>query len=315
MAILLIIIIFIILCYLINKVLFSYWSHCGIAQENNQKLFFGDLSDSLKHKKSIAENLRDIYERNKHHDVFGIYVSYRPFLMINNPKIIRDIMLKDSNYFPDRGTHVDKSFDPLSDQLFFQGGKKWKTFRSNLTSAFTAGKMKSMLPITYRNLEILKTFIKQNLENGKDIFEFRDLIARLNTNNICAVAFGIDVETINNPQHIMRQMGVKVFEPNLIAGLRFFTSIFTPIINKIFRFKIVNSESENFFRNIIQKVVELRETNKNQEQNDLMQKLINLKDEGFKNEDIYAQAFGFYLGGVGFCNFQLNYLHLILYFL
>jgi cytochrome P450 family 6 len=224
-------------------------------------------------------------------------------------------MNKDSSYFPDRGLHVNGHFDPISEQIFFQGGEKWKKLRVKLTPAFTSGKLKAMLSIVTKNLLKLEEFIKKGIKEGAKEFEFRDLVARMNTNIISSVAFGIEVDTINDPQHVMRHMGVKVFEPNLIAGLRFFTSFFTPKLSDLFRFKFVNDEIESFFSSIIVDNVNYREEN-NFHRNDLLQTLIQLKNFGFMADedkigekqprgdmnkisisDVCGQSFGFYLGG------------------
>ena len=238
--------------------------------------------------------------------------SERGQYFINDPKIIRDIMNKDSAYFPDRGLHVNGHFDPLSEQIFFQGGSKWKKLRTKLTPAFTSGKLKAMLSIVTKNLLKLEEFLRKQMKEGENQFEFRDLVARMNTNIITSVAFGIEVDTINDPQHVMRQMGVKVFEPNLIAGLRFFSSFFTPKLSEIFKFKFVNDETEKFFTSIILENVNYREKNGFQH-NDLLQTLIQLKNFGFMTggdketgegdikkitiSDVCGQSFGFYIGG------------------
>lgn len=299
-----------VLLFFVSKYLLSYWTRQGIPQ-GDPKFLFGDFKNALLHVESIADVVKNIYLRSKEHKIFGVYLSYRPMLFINDPKLIRNIMLKDSASFPDRGVHVNGSFDPLSEQLFFQAGAKWRKLRTKLTPAFTSGKLKSMLPIVIKNGKILNNFITMRIEEGTNSFEFRDLVARLNTNIITSVAYGIDVDTINQPQHVMRQMGVKVFEPNLLAGLRFFTSFFTPMINEVFRFKFVNDEVESFFKSIIEDNVAFREAS-NYQRNDLMQTLIQLKNDGFTDgneveedsdhkkitlSDICGQSFGFYLGG------------------
>lgn len=297
-----------VLLYIVNQVLFTKWSRQGIPQ-GEPKTLFGDFKDVFLHTKSIADVSKSIYEASKQHKVFGVYLSYRPMLFINDPKLIRNIMLKDFAFFPDRGVHSDGSFDPLSEQLFFQGGETWRRLRAKLTPAFTSGKLKAMLPIVSKNGKILQDYIKENLNEGKHLFELRDLVARLNTNIITNVAYGIEVDTINDPKHIMRQMGVKVFEPNTVAGLRFFTAFFTPLVNRLFKFKFVNDETENFFKKIIGENVEYREQN-DYHRNDLMQTLIQLKNDGFTTgdkadcdrkkitrDDVFAQSFGFYLGG------------------
>ena len=301
---------FAVILFLVNKYLLTHWSRQGIPQ-GDSKFIFGDFKNAFLHLESIADIVKRIYLSSKQHKIFGVYLSYRPMLFINDPKLIRDIMLKDSASFPDRGVHVNGNFDPLSEQLFFQAGSKWKKLRVKLTPAFTSGKLKAMLPIVTKNGKILNEFITRNVEKGISSFEFRDLVARLNTNIITSVAYGIEVDTINQPQHVIRQMGVKVFEPNLIAGLRFFTAFFTPMINEVFKFKFVNDEVENFFKSIIEDNVSFRETN-NYQRNDLMQTLIQLKNDGFMDgdkigegddlkkitlNDVCGQSFGFYLGG------------------
>lgn len=294
-----------IVVYFANRYFLRNWNRQGIPQ-GDPKALFGDFKDAFMHKKSIADVVKKIYMESKQHGVFGVYLSYRPMLFINDPKIIHNIMLKDFNYFPDRGLHCNGQFDPLTEQIFFQGGEKWKKLRTKLTPAFTSGKLKAMLPIVSKNGEILKVFMKKVIRSGSDVFEFRDLIARLNTNIITSVAFGIEVDTINDRNHIMRHVGVKVFEPNLRAGLRFFTSFFMPKLNDLFKFKFVDDEIEIFFTSIIKENIQFREEN-DYNRSDLMQTLIQLKNEGFEegNErtskltvsDICGQSFGFYLGG------------------
>lgn len=296
---------------LVNRYLLSYWTRKRIPQSES-KAFFGDFKDAFFHTTAIAEITKRIYLRSKQHRIFGVYLSYRPILFINDPKLIRDILNKDSAYFPDRGLHVNGQFDPLSEQIFFQGGQKWKKLRTKLTPAFTSVKLKAMLPIVQNNLKTLDEFITRKIEEGENVFEFRDLVARMNTNIITSVAFGIEVDTINNPTHVMRHMGVKVFEPNFIAGLRFFTCFFLPKVNEIFNFKFVSDEVENFFASIIIDNVLFREKS-DFHRNDLMQTLIQLKNQGFMTGndksigvddmkkitigDVCAQSFGFYLGG------------------
>jgi cytochrome P450 family 6 len=303
----------------VNRFLLNFWARKQIPQ-SNPKAIFGDFKDAFLHTKSVADITKRIYLNSKNHRIFGVYLSYRPMLFVNDPQIIRNIMSKDSVYFTDRGHHHNGSFDPLSEQIFFQGGKKWKNLRAKLTPAFTSGKLKAMLPIVTKNLTLLDEFIVKKINEGEQVFEFRDLVARMNTNIISSVAFGIEVDTLADPNHVMRQMGVKVFEPNFVAGLRFFTSFFIPKMNDLFNFKFVSDEVERFFTSIIIENVNYREKN-NFHRNDLLQTLIQLKNQGEDKNidsgdtkkitiaDVCGQSFGFYLGG----EFRNLYQNLFIY--
>ena len=56
----------------------------------------------------------------------------KPFLMINEPELIRQILIKDFNKFPDRGMYINEKIDPLTGHLFLLGGEKWRYLRAKL---------------------------------------------------------------------------------------------------------------------------------------------------------------------------------------
>lgn len=113
MELLSVFVLFVILLYLLNKYILSYWSRNGFKQLE-PKFIFGDAIKLLTLKQSIADYFKDIYNKHKTHGIIGIYVSYLPTLVINDPLIIQNIMVKDFSNFRDRPMPVDESIDPLS---------------------------------------------------------------------------------------------------------------------------------------------------------------------------------------------------------
>lgn len=65
-------------------------------------------------KQSMADYFGDVYKNYKQHGIVGIYISYLPILVVNDPKLIQNIMIKDFNNFPDRPMPVDEENDPIS---------------------------------------------------------------------------------------------------------------------------------------------------------------------------------------------------------
>lgn len=179
---------------------------------------------------------------------------------------------------------VDEINDPLSAHLFNISGQKWRDLRVKLSPAFTSGKLKAMFSIIRDCGSVLENYLVSNVKNGVDVFEFRDLMARYNTNIISSVAFGIDNDCINDPNHIFRKMGAKFFEATFVNGFRIMLSFLTPKIFHKIGMKMVVDDVEDFMISIVKQTVEYREAN-NFSRNDVMQMLIQLKNQGYVSVD------------------------------
>jgi len=141
-----------------------------------------------------------------------------------------------------------------------------------------------MFPVIKNCANVLEKYLDENMKNGKDIHEFRDLLARFSTNIISSVAFGIDNDCINDPDHIFRQMGAKCFEPSFKNGIRGILSFFLPRLITLFKIKSTDDDVEDFIFSMVKQSVELREKNEFT-RNDFMQLLVQLKNQGYVSAD------------------------------
>lgn len=320
--------------YLGNKYLYSYWSKHGFTQYN-PSILVGDIMKIISQKEGIGEFCMNLYTATKNeHKVLGIYLLTRPALLINDPILIRDIMIKDFQYFHDRGLYVDEKNDPLSGHIFSLPGQKWRKLRVKLTPTFTSGKLKSMFPTILESGKVLETYIKKTLQSGNDIVEIRDLLARYNTDIIASIAFGIENDSINDSKNIFREKGRKVFATTLKNSMRQTSSFITPKLSQYFKIKSVDNDVEEFFLSMIKQTVDYREKNK-VKRNDFMQLLLQLKNDGYCAVDandkdnidhgevldktkltlneLAAQAFVFFLAGfettsstMSYCLYELS---------
>lgn len=317
--------------HFLNKYLLSYWSRRGF-QQTEPKFLIGDAGPLILLKSSLGETIANFYHKNKQHKVFGIYMFYRPILVINDLMVAQDIMIKDFNNFHDRPMPVDEENDPLSAHLFSVAGQKWRDLRVKFTPTFTSGKLKGMFPIIRSCGQTLEDYLIKNKKTGVDVFEFRDLMARFNTNIISSVAFGIENDCINEPDHIFRRMGAKFFATSVKNGLRSMISFIGPKLLHKLKIKVLDQDVEDFMLSIVKQTVEYREKN-NVTRNDFMQLMIQLKNQGFVSVDkgeeqseeaknvnvkklnmnqLAAQAFVFFIAGfetssstMSFCLFEL----------
>jgi cytochrome P450 family 6 len=141
-----------------------------------------------------------------------------------------------------------------------------------------------MFPIIKNCGQGLEDYLVTNFNNGVDVFEFRDLLARFSTNIISSVAFGIENDCINEPDHIFRKMGAKFFEPNFKNGIRGMIQLLIPSMFYKLKQKSLDDDIEEFMFSIVKQTVEYREQ-KNFSRNDFMQLLIQLKNQGYVSVD------------------------------
>lgn len=272
--------------YYANQYFFSYWKRLGVPQDNPTFLF-GDIASALTGTKCIGETFSDFYNKFKHNKIHGLYFSYRPSLVINDPEVIQEVMIKEFTSFHDRGLFVDGKVDPLGMHLFMIGGQKWRDLRVKLSPTFTSGKLKTMYPIIRDCAKTLQDYLMKNTANGKRFeFDSRDLFARFTTNVISSVAFGIENDSINDRENIFRKMGAKIFEVNLKMKILQMFTFFTPRIIEKLKVKQIDQEIDDFIFSVVKQTIDHREKNGTAaERKDFMQLMIQLKNQGYISVD------------------------------
>jgi cytochrome P450 family 6 len=232
-------------------------------------------------KKSIALFLHEKCLATKNEArALGLYFSLRPNLLVNDPLLIQDILVKDFNNFHDRPFYVDEVKNPLTGHLFSLPGQKWRDLRVKLTPAFTSGKLKGMFPIITDCAKVLEAFLSRKLQEGDNVHELGDLFTRYTTNIISSVAFGIDIDCINERDHIFYQISKKISKPSVTKGLKDILAMFVPFVS----IRAVDKEVEDFFMSIVEQTIKHREESKFSRK-DFMQLMIELKNQGFVSSD------------------------------
>ena len=293
------------LIYIWIKKRFTYWSDRGVVQV--PPVFpFGNLS-GVGYKVHFSTVTQQIYnEYKKQASMVGIYFFIAPVIIALDLELIKHILVKDFNYFHDRGIYANAKSDPLSAHLFAIEGAEWKNMRAKLTPTFTSGKMKMMfgtvVDISVKMVEHMDKEVK------KSELEMKDLLAQFTTDVIGNVAFGIEMNSMKDPNSMFRQMGRKVFEtPPLRTMKVLFLSTFRKFAVKL-NLKITQPDVSEFFLKSIRETVEYREAN-DVKRNDFMNLLLQIKNKGKINDDtgasigtlsfneLAAQCFLFFLAG------------------
>ncbi|CAD1477813.1 unnamed protein product [Heterotrigona itama] len=84
---------------------FGFWKNRGIPGPK-PVFFFGNSMDILFSRLSTAEYLHKVYQQFKNEPMFGVYMRRSAILVLKDPELIKDVMVRDFSNFSDRGLIV-----------------------------------------------------------------------------------------------------------------------------------------------------------------------------------------------------------------
>lgn len=142
--------------------------------------------------------------------------------------------------------------------------------------------------------------------------KINEIIARYTTDVIGSCAYGLECNSMQNPNAEFRLMGKRAFDQTFTDLLRIIVIRCTPKLAKILGLGVFCSYVTEFFRRVVKETIEYREKN-NVHRDDFLQILINLKNTNKNNgntgeteksetdrltvDEAASQAFIFFLAG------------------
>jgi len=263
------------------------------------KFPFGNVKGIGK-KYHLIQIIKQTYDKfSKQSPIHGLYLFLNPNFIATDLDLIKDILIRDFDTFHNRGLFSSKKNDPLTAHLLTIEDQEWRNMRHKLTPTFTSGKMRMMfhtvLDVSNHMIQRLKS--KPNLED----VEIKEVLASFMTDVIGNVAFGLEMNAIEDPDSKFRQMGKKVFTSQNFFVQFLFLANFKKF-SELMRLKLFPTDVTTFFRRIVKAAVEYRRAN-NIERNDILNSLMKIGTEDREGEEkltmdeIAAQCFVFFIGG------------------
>ncbi|XP_029175227.1 cytochrome P450 6a2-like [Nylanderia fulva] len=263
---------------------------------------FGNIKDFLLNKKFGGDLLRDIYNEYKEEGMIGIFARKTPILLVKDPELIKDILIKDFSNFANRGRPVNVKSHSLSQHLFKLEHERWRHLRTTLSPFFTSGKLKEMFFLMLKCADHLEQYIDKLTDKNK-LIECRELTAKFTIDIISTCAFGLEINALSDENSEFRKMGKLVFAPswknNLLAKIK----QFLPLLYEVIHYFLPRSEITAFFTRVVRDTMKYREMN-NVIRHDFIDILRELKKHPDKVGDIKltdslitSQAFVFFIVG------------------
>lgn len=295
------------LAYYFVKRQYNFFKVRGIPYVK-PKFPLGNLQGvSTKH--PIAETLQRCYHELKHQGspIGGVFFLTSPTVLAMDLNLLRNIFVKDFQHFYDRGMYVNERDEPLSAHLFNLEGTKWRNLRNKLSPTFTSGKMRMMFPTMMNVVNRFHEHLAEQAKDGKVDVELKELLAQFTTDIIGNTAFGIECNTIKEPNNEFRKQGKRVFENNPLQVLRvIFILSFQKLARKL-RMRFLPEGTNEFFMQLLKDTIQYRDAN-NVQRNDFLSLLMQIKNTGRIEGDttdlgkmtfneLAAQVFLFFIAG------------------
>ncbi|XP_029671180.1 cytochrome P450 6k1-like, partial [Formica exsecta] len=281
----------IITAYLYMTRKFNYWKKRNVV-EIRPTPFWGNFMDCALLKKSPGYFIKELYNQAKGLPYIGFYILDKPFLLLRDREIVKNILVKDFNYFADRYGSPDPNDRIGYANLFFLKNPAWKVLRTKLTPIFTSGKLKKIFELQIECATNLDTYLESLKVDGitKEV-DMKDIAAKFTTDMIGCTAYGLNVNSLNNPNAEFRKYGKMIFDFGYIRGFEMLAVFFLPYITRLAHLKVFGKDPSTFLRKAFWETMTQR-MEYGIKRNDLIDILIELKKNygqqdmgGFKFDD------------------------------
>ncbi|XP_012529713.1 cytochrome P450 9e2 [Monomorium pharaonis] len=256
----------------------------------------GTMTSLVFRRVSFADFALKIYDFIPDAKYYGFYATTNPVFLIRDPDLIKSILVKNFDSFPDRRGFSDLN-DPLfAKNLFSLHGEKWRNVRALLSPSFTSSKMKMMFTLMSECAKDFGKFLS-TLSEDKCEMNTKDAFSKYTNDVIATCAFGIKINSMKDPTNKFYVYGK---EATNFRAFKFLLLRTFPTLGKILKIKLINDYISNFFKDIVETTIATRDA-EHITRPDMLQLMMDIRGkEGCRELDIdemTAQAFVFFFGG------------------
>ncbi|RLU26967.1 hypothetical protein DMN91_000766 [Ooceraea biroi] len=261
----------------------------------------GNMAPFIFRRISFVDNIHRLYNHFSNARYFGFYDMMTPVYVIRDPELINTIAIKHFDNFTDHRNFVNEDVEPIAGRnLFGLRGDHWREMRKLLSPSFTSSKMKMMFVLMCQCAENFTDFVTTECGKSSKTYDMKDTLRRYATDVVATCAFGISVDSFNQPKNEFFLSGNKSINFDFKMTLKFLMSRNWPRLAKLLRIRVFTAEIENFFKNIVNDTVKARDEH-GIVRPDMIQLMMQTRDKNygpaFDIDEMTAQAFVFFLAG------------------
>jgi len=271
----------------------------------------GNLTPFMLQRTSLPETISKIYFQFSDAKYYVFYDLVKPVYVLRDPELIISVTIKNFDYFCNHRNFVNEDLEPISGKtLFGLRDDQWRETRRHLTPAFTTNKIKMMYEFIQQCADNLTNFIVTDAgENGKT-YDIKNIMNRYTNDVVASCAFGINVDSFNNPDNEFYLIGRKAIT---FEGLAVKMLIFKnfPQLANLLKIKFFDQKVQDFFKQIVSDSVKVRRQ-KGIIRPDMIHLMMETKNANgetlFNIDEMAAQAMMFFIAGFDSVSTTMSFL-------
>ncbi|XP_008589156.1 PREDICTED: cytochrome P450 3A21-like [Galeopterus variegatus] len=261
----------------------------------------------------------DIKCYKKYGRMWGLYDGRRPVLAITDTDMIKTVLVKECySFFTNRRPLGPVGF--MKSAVSISEDEEWKRMRTLLSPTFTSGKLKEMFPIIGQYGDVLVKNLRWEAEKGKPV-SMKDIFGAYSMDVITGTSFGINIDSLNNPQDPFVEKAKKLLRFNFSDPL-FLLIVLFPFLTPIFEVLNISMFPRHvtqFFKDSVKRMKESRLKDKQKHRVDLLQLMIDSQNSEetqsrkvLSDLELVAQSIIFILAGYETTSSTLSFIMYLL---
>ncbi|XP_060804642.1 cytochrome P450 6k1 [Amyelois transitella] len=251
----------------------TYWAARNVPHEPPHPIW-GSLTFMLQ--KNAGIWMKEMYSRFSSPYV-GIWLFWRPALIVNCPEIGKRILVKDSELFRDRFLRSGRN-DPIGGlNIFTINDPLWSSIRRRLTPVFTSSKLRSLHGLLSTKTAQLVERIRNDVKAGETV-NLRMTYSDFTTDVIGIASFGVDSDATSKGESHMRTVTKDFMKFSVWRGMAWASIFFFPELVDIFGFTLFPKRATDYFRKVFHSIAKQRSV-EGSNKKDLMDALLKIQQE------------------------------------
>ncbi|XP_036136068.1 cytochrome P450 3A12-like isoform X1 [Molossus molossus] len=276
--------------------------------------FFGTL---LHYRKGFGNFDMDCFK--KYGNMWGFYDGQQPMLAITDPDMIKAVLVKECyTVFTNRRMLNAAGF--MKNAISLAEDDTWKRIRTLLSPTFTSGKLKEMFPIIGQYGDVLVRNLRKEAERGKPI-NLKDIFGAYSMDVITSTSFGVNIDSLNNPQDPFVENIKKLTEFNFLAPFTLCITLFPFLgpVFEVFNITLFPKSATDFLKKSVERMKKSRLQDQQKHRVDFFQLMINSQNskeagshKALSDLELIAQSIIFIFAGYETTSTSLSFLMYLL---